>query len=141
MSLDKNNTNPAYLCGRLFAVLEKIQQNASDVKLNRTVKDSYFSLACSNPCEAFPRLFELAHYHLRKDKYAIFDNNLICEIIDKLDDSFPAAMSMVEQGKFIIGYYQQVQSLYEKSDKSVKKPTANAEKSGENTGESDINNI
>lgn len=42
MSLDKENKNPAYLCGRLFAVLEKIQLEATDVKLNRTIKDAYF---------------------------------------------------------------------------------------------------
>lgn len=42
MTLNPENTNPAYLCGRLFAVLEKIQLEATDVKLNRTIKDAYF---------------------------------------------------------------------------------------------------
>jgi len=32
MSLDNSNTNPAYLCGRLFAVLEYIQSGLQKVR-------------------------------------------------------------------------------------------------------------
>ena len=35
MALDLENKTPAYLCGRLFAVLEKLQQDASGGNLNR----------------------------------------------------------------------------------------------------------
>lgn len=63
MSLDKENKNPAYLCGRLFAVLEKIQLEATDVKLNRTIKDAYFSSASSRPALIMPRLIDLSNYH------------------------------------------------------------------------------
>ena len=49
MALDKENKGQAYLSGRLFAVLEKLQQEAHQNTLNRTIKDSYFSSASVNP--------------------------------------------------------------------------------------------
>ena len=116
MSLNKENTNPAYLCGRLFAVLERVQQNAAEGELSRTIKDTYFASACSRPQVVFPQLMRLAQYHLKKDEYAKIDNIVIGEIIDKLGDSYPSTLPLVEQGKFIIGYYQQVQSFYAKKE-------------------------
>lgn len=116
MALNKDNTNPAYLCGRLFAVLERVQQNAAEGELNRTIKDGYFAAACSRPQVVFPQLMRLAQYHLKKDEYAKRDNIIMGEIIDKLGDSYPATLPLVEQGKFIIGYYQQVQSFYVKKE-------------------------
>lgn len=114
MSLDKENKNPAYLCGRLFAVLEQIQQEASTSKekLNRTIKDVYFSSASSRPALIMPRLIDLSNYHIRNaeknnklnaDKYLA----IMKEIIDKLDGEFPSNLSLVDKGKFQIGYYQQ----------------------------------
>ena len=46
VSLDESNARPAYVCGRLFAVLERLQQAASKTTLNRTIKDAYFSETC-----------------------------------------------------------------------------------------------
>ncbi len=118
MALNKDNTNPAYLCGRLFAVLERIQQNAAEGELNKTIKDGYFAAACSRPQVVFPQLMKLAQYHLKKDEYAKIDNIIMGEIIDKLRDNYPAVLPLVEQGKFIIGYYQQVQSFYAKKEEN-----------------------
>ena len=116
VSLDKTNTNQAYLCGRLFAVLEHIQQNALG-NLNRTIKDSYFASACSTPSLVFPKLISLAQNHLKKDKYTISNNILIGEIMDKFGTEFPSTLSLQDQGRFMIGYYQQVQDLFRKKDK------------------------
>lgn len=116
MALDKENTNQAYLCGRLFAVLERIQQNASGGGLNRTIKDSYFSSACAKPSAVFPKLLKLAQYHLNKDEYAKKNNMLIGEITDKLCEEFPQTLPLNEQGRFIIGYYQQYQDFYKKNE-------------------------
>ncbi len=114
MALDRENTNNAYLCGRLFAVLERIQKNAAEGELNRTIKDTYFSSACSNPAAVFPRLMKLAQYHLAKDDYAKGDSILIGEITDKLDGEFPKTLPLNEQGRFILGYYHQYQSFFAK---------------------------
>ena len=120
MSLDLNNTNQAYLCGRLFAVLEKLQeQSAAPAKLNRTIKDAYFASAASKPSLVFPKLLSLSQNHIKKlnDANKIFFSKMIQEIISKINDEFPDTLMLTEQGKFMIGYYHQVQAFFEKNTK------------------------
>ena len=114
MSLDKENKNPAYLCGRLFAVLEKLQQDASGNNLNTTIKDSYFAAAASRPSIVFPKILKLAQNHLKKSNSAAYYNILIEEIIDNLENEFPDMLTLANQGRFMIGYYQQYQSFFTK---------------------------
>lgn len=116
MALNENNKNTAYLCGRLFAVLEKVQQDASGGGLNRTIKDAYFSSAASTPSVLFTRLIKLSGHHLSKlsDGTRIFYNKLISNIISDLSE-FPKTLSLDEQGLFIIGYYQQNKEFYKKN--------------------------
>ncbi|MDD6485107.1 MAG: type I-C CRISPR-associated protein Cas8c/Csd1 [Clostridiales bacterium] len=115
MALDKENINQAYLCGRLFAVLERVQKNAAKTKLDRTIKDSYFASACAKPATVFPKLMVLAQYHLGNDDFAVADNKLMGEITDKLCCEFPQTLPLNEQGRFILGYYHQNQDFYKKS--------------------------
>ena len=121
MALDKENKGQAYLSGRLFAVLEKLQQEAHQNGLNRTIKDSYFSSASMNPQMVFPKLLRLGQAHLKKVSYPVFYNKLIGEIIDSLNGGFPKLLSLKEQGEFIVGYYQQYQSFFEKNEKNASK--------------------
>ena len=116
MALDKENENQAYLCGRLFAVLEKLQQDASSSKLNRTIKDAYFASAASKPMLVFPKLIILSQNHLKKVKSPVFYSILIQEIVGKLTGGFPDTLLLKDQGRFIVGYYQQYQSFFEKSN-------------------------
>ena len=67
-------------------------------------------------------LISLAQNHLKKIKsekeplYVKY-SKLIGEIIDLLGTEFPSTLSLQEQGKFMIGYYQQRQDLFRKKDK------------------------
>lgn len=117
VALDKENHTPAYLCGRLFAVLEKLQQDASGNSLNRTIKDAYFASASSRPAIVFPKLLKLAQNHLNKSKYPGVYNKLIGEITWHLEGEFPETLLLTDQGRFIIGYYQQYQSFFENKGK------------------------
>ena len=114
MSLNTNDTHAGYLCGRLFAVLEKIQQDSANGTLNSTIVGSYFSSACAKPSAVFPRLIELSVHHQRKlvNGLQVIYQKLIGEIIDKLDGQFPAALNLDDQGRFIVGYYQQNRDLW-----------------------------
>lgn len=114
MALDTQNKDAAYLCGRLFAVLEKVQQEASNNTLNRTIKDSYFSSAASTPAVIFPRLLSLCEYHLRNLKYEVKYRKLIQDIMSNISTEFPNHLTLPEQGKFMLGYYQQYQNFFEK---------------------------
>ena len=117
MSLDRENYGQAYLCGRLFAVLEKLQREALG-NLNSTIKDKYFASAATKPAIIFPRLIILSQAHLKKvDEGAkIFYDKIIGEITDNLEGEFPATLPLAEQGKLIIGYYQQKRELWGKKE-------------------------
>ena len=121
MSLDRENRNQAYLCGRLFAVLEQLQDTASGGNLNSTIKDRFFASAASKPVLVFPKLLKLSQNHLDKfrgknERNYVFYNKLISEIIDMLQGEFPDTLLLADQGKFIIGYYQQRQRFFEKKN-------------------------
>ena len=127
MTLNPENTNPAYLCGRLFAVLEKIQLEATDVKLNRTIKDAYFSSASSRPALIFPRLIDLSKFHLSKlsEGRAIYFSKLIDEIMDNIEDNLPANLSLIDKGNFQVGYFHQNSYFFTKKDKNEEPETVN----------------
>lgn len=127
VALNPENTNPAYLCGRLFAVLEKIQLEAKDVKLNRTIKDAYFSSASSRPALIMPRLIDLSNYHLRKLKEGrvIYFSKLINEIMGKIKDSLPTNLSIMEKGEFQLGYFQQNKDFFAEQNKNEEPETVN----------------
>lgn len=130
MSLDTSITDPAYLCGRLFAVLQNTQQWAlKDIKTG--IRDSFYAAASSRPGIVFPRLLRLYSHHLGKlpTGAKIARDSLMQEIIDKLGHTYPMNLSLVDQGTFSIGYYQQMQAFFQKADK---KETGSE---GENTKE------
>jgi len=116
MSLDKESTNRAYLLGRMFAVLERIQYQAlGDV--NAGIADRYYGSASAVPFSVFPRLLVGARHHLsrlRKDKpgMAVNLDKDLGEIIAALPENYPRHFSIDEQGRFSIGYYQQKQSYF-----------------------------
>ena len=112
MSLDEKNTNRGYRLGRLFAVLERVQQDANP-GLNATIRDRYFGAASATPRAVFPQLLRLAQHHVAKATYGGGSDRLIEAIVSDLDD-FPTHLSLKDQGLFILGYYHQRQAFYKK---------------------------
>ena len=113
MSLDRDNPSIGYRIGRLFATLEKIQEEASP-GINATIRDRYYAAASSSPATVFSRLMALKNHHLSKlenpGRRTNFER-LISEIVSELDD-FPAHLNLNEQGRFAIGYYHQRQDFF-----------------------------
>lgn len=121
MSLNKDSTNQAYLLGRLFAVMEKAQQDASEKELNATIKDRYFTSACATPATTFPILLRLSQHHISKAKYGFINDRLIQDIMQMLDvenTPFPKHLTLDEQGIFVLGYYHQRADFYVKQNDS-----------------------
>lgn len=121
VSLDENNTNAAYRLGRLFAVLERIQERASP-NLNATIRDRYYGAASSTPVTVFSTLLKLKNHHLAKldnKGEAVNYEKLLGQIMDGIAD-FPAHLNLQDQGRFTIGYYHQRQAFFTKSESTNK---------------------
>ena len=120
--LNKNIDNPAYLCGRLFSVIEIIQKKALP-GITSTIVDKYYGTASAAPASVFGNLLRKAQHHLaklRKDDstrglYHWLDKELQ-DIMVNIED-FPASLSLQDQALFALGYYQQKAYKNEKEDK------------------------
>ena len=113
MSLDEANTNVGYRLGRLFAVLEKIQEEANP-GINATIRDRFYGAASSTPVTVFSTLLKLKNHHLSKldnRGRAVNLEKRVGEIMEGLSD-FPAQLPIADQGRFAIGYYHQRQDFF-----------------------------
>lgn len=121
VKLNEDTNDRAYVLGRIFAVLEAIQEEANP-GINATIRDKYFNSASAAPASIFPVLIKLKNSHIRKlDKPGVKVNyeKLMTELMGKIDE-FPLRLSLEEQGKFDLGYYHQVQKRYEKKEETPK---------------------
>lgn len=118
--LDITNPSTAYRLGRLFATLEKIQEEASP-GLNTTIRERYYGAASSTPVAVFTTLMRLKNHHLAKltnrGRATNFEQ-LLAEIIGGIND-FPAHLPLPEQGRFAIGYYHQRQDFFTQREASA----------------------
>lgn len=122
MSLDETDANVGYRLGRLFAVLEKAQEEANP-GINATIRDRYYGAASSTPMTVFSTLLKLKNHHLSKLENrgrAVNLEKRIGEIMEGLDD-FPAQLALADQGRFAIGYYHQRQDFFTKSQPTSSK--------------------
>lgn len=114
--LDKENQNPGYLCGRLFAVLDKIQEEANNI---HTIRERYMNSASTTPASVFATLLNLSTHHQEKlntDRQVYFEK-WKQEIISKMNaDGFPSHLELQDQGRFFVGYYHQRQDFFTGKD-------------------------
>lgn len=121
VSLDENNSNTAYRLGRLFAILEKLQQEALP-GISATIRDRYYGSASSTPARAFSSLLKLKNHHLGKLEHqgrAINFEKMMGNVLQDVSD-FPAVLSLEDQGRFALGYYHQRHQLFQKANSNEK---------------------
>ena len=116
--LNPTEPNSGYLCGRLFAVLERVQELSNkDNGYKSTLRSRYFAMASTSPADVFVNLINLSIHHHEKIDNDGWLLNLEGEIIDMLPPSgFPAHLSVADQGAFVVGYYHQRQAFIVKKD-------------------------
>ncbi|MBS0170143.1 MAG: type I-C CRISPR-associated protein Cas8c/Csd1 [Nitrospira sp.] len=124
MSLDEDNTDVAYLLGRLFFVLEEAQWAAHSTKTNpgtnTTIRDRFYGAASATPVTVFPQLLRLYPHHISKAAksgrkgIAVRLEKLVDDITSKLPatNPFPSYMAISDQGRFAVGYYHQRHNFF-----------------------------
>jgi CRISPR-associated protein Csd1 len=106
--LDLENTNAAYRCGRLLAVLAEVQRQAQG---KAVIVDRFFGTASAAPASVFGRLLRGAQPHfakLERDKrgVAIRLQERLEEVMSGLTQ-FPHTLTLEEQALFALGFYHQ----------------------------------
>ncbi|MEI8292998.1 MAG: type I-C CRISPR-associated protein Cas8c/Csd1 [bacterium] len=117
--LDPTNTTPSYLLGRLFAALEKTQEDALGGNINAGIRDRFYSAASATPASVFPRLIRTYQHHLSKlnSGAKVNRDRLVQDILATLDAAgFPNQLSLKNQGIFAIGYYHQRKDFFTKKE-------------------------
>jgi CRISPR-associated protein Csd1 len=117
--LDDKNTNQGYLCGRLFAVLDKIQDEANN---QHSIRERYMNSASATPAAVFATILNLSYHHSEKlnEGRKVWFEKIKQEIVDKISpDGFPAHLDLQDQGRFFVGYYQQTQWFYTKKEEQT----------------------
>lgn len=127
MNVNENCKAVPYVLGRMFAVLEGLQQDSSEV--SATIKDRYFNAACATPGAVFPVLLKLANAHLNKlgrtnKGLAVNTQKKLGSLMEKITmpdegNPIPGRLTLDEQGMFILGYYQETQARYTKKEEQA----------------------
>jgi CRISPR-associated protein Csd1 len=118
MGLDESNEEPGYLLGRLFALLESMQElsRGATGRDQPTIRDRFIGSASVTPLSVFPYLLALETAHVRKAKrdrpgIAHAAARRLEELIAHIGD-FEPQLSPHQQGLFFIGYHHQRQTRF-----------------------------
>jgi CRISPR-associated protein Csd1 len=117
VSLNEKNIDPGYRLGRLFAVLERVQERAQG-SLNASIRERYYGAFSATPVTVLPLLMKLKNHHLAKlaNRGEVVNlEKLLGEVLDGLE-TVPARLSLAEQARFAIGYYHQRQAFFATPD-------------------------
>lgn len=125
MTTDHTNKTTGYLLGRVFALLEKIQGEATNPK--NTLGSRFFGSASTTPNAVMGLLLKNAQHHLDKIRSSNVGRavNLDKKLRELLKDirTFPATMQLAEQAEFALGYYHEKESLWTKEEEMTDVPT------------------
>ena len=131
ITMDETNhetqDHPAYLCGRILALMDKIHNDAHKGSTASSPAGRYYGSASSTPALVFPRLCKLANIHLDKiggglahrlqhgvpkekahsDTPIDHDFEGLADLIARFsaDAKWPRTLSLEDQGRFAIGFY------------------------------------
>lgn len=128
----ENQNHPAYLCGRVLALLDKIHNAAHGKSTASSPAGRYYGSASSTPALVFPRLCKLARIHLEKieNKGRAFNlDRDLTGLVAKFSAqaSWPRTLSLEDQGRFAIGFY------YERAPKSDEPTTDDKQTKNDST--------
>ncbi|MFP4141074.1 MAG: type I-C CRISPR-associated protein Cas8c/Csd1 [Phycisphaerae bacterium] len=116
--LNEHENCPAYVCGRIMAVLADIQRAAlGDVGAG--VVQRYYAAASATPALVLGKLVrgaQTAHLPKIDGGLKVWFDQQLADLWDRLDQAPPATMSLEDQTLFAMGYYQQKALRKKKTD-------------------------
>jgi len=116
-SLNTELCNPAYLCGRIMALLADIQQ-AAIPNVGAGVVQRYYAAASATPGLVLGRLVRLSQIgHVPKienEDLRYWFEKQMAQTWQKLNERPPATLDLEGQTLFAMGYYQQKAQRYQK---------------------------
>lgn len=129
VELNEQTNYQPYILGRLFSVLEGLQQ-AANPGINTTIKDKYFTAAGATPAIVYPTLLNLAEKHLKKldGGKRVYWAKQMTELAGRITETYPMHHSLYDQGVFQLGYYHQTQKRYGKKAQADAAETTKEEK-------------
>jgi len=121
VTTDETNKAPAYILGRVFAVLEKIQGEATGS--SDTLSSRYIGSASTAPRSVMSMLIRNAKYHLakigsRNKGRAVNLDKRLSGLLTHID-TLPAVLKLSDQGEFTLGYYHEKESLWKKKEETT----------------------
>ncbi len=131
MSLNEDCRETAYVLGRIFAVVEKIQWcTDKEGKINLPIRAKYFNSFCMTPGVIFPALQKSADIYLKKlvakketKSTGIALSKMLTSLMDKIEvpatgTPIPKFFLQDEKGAFILGYHQQREYFFMEAKKN-----------------------
>ena len=129
--LNEHETHPAYLCGRIMALLGAIQREAlGDVGAG--VIQRYYAAASATPALVLGRLIrtaQIAHLpKIQQEGLRCWFENQLAELWNKMSSAPPRTLTLEEQTLFAMGYYHQLAERFKKNQKQDQEsdPTSKA---------------
>lgn len=132
--------DPAYNCGRLLAVFDSLQRSAHGKSFEgSTIAEKYFGAASTTPNTAFSLLWRLHQHHLKKlrqkdekgQRAAARIKGSITQIAGMFGQVTPGSapelpryFTLIEQGRFALGFYQQMAARKAAIEEYLKKKKA-----------------
>jgi CRISPR-associated protein Csd1 len=119
--LNEDHPDPAYHCGRLMAILARLQYAAlGDVGAG--VVQRYYAAASVTPALILGRLTRTGQFHLNKldPGLAHWYESKIALVWGRIKDQIPRVLDLEQQSLFALGYYQQMAA--DRAGQSDKQP-------------------
>ncbi|MGB9690427.1 type I-C CRISPR-associated protein Cas8c/Csd1, partial [Thermogutta sp.] len=115
--LNEHETHPAYLCGRIMALLGSIQREALG-EVGAGVVQRYYAAASATPALVLGRLIrtaQIAHLpKIQKERLRYWFENQLAELWSKMKEAPPRTLTLEEQTLFAMGYYHQLATRLKK---------------------------
>lgn len=123
MALSENETDVAYLLGRLFGAY--VYAERSYQERGASLRSKYMGAASATPARVFPVLMRGYEHNLASLRKAgaekagagVKADRAVAAIIAQLPGGLlPAALPLEEQGRFFIGFYHQLSAFYSRAE-------------------------